>query len=63
MVGLSQRRVGQILEENRVRTPKTSNPRKTIRYEISQYTKPATAAEKIRATFGHDFAQKLKDAL
>ena len=62
-VGLSQGRVAQVLLENRVRTPKTNNPRKTVRYEISQYTKPATAAEKIRATFGPDFAQKLKDAL
>jgi len=63
MVGLSRSRVSEVLSENRVITPKADTPRKTVRYEISQYTKPATAAEKIRATFGPDFARQLKDAL
>ena len=30
--------------------------RKPIVYQISQYTKPETAAEKIHATFGDEFA-------
>jgi len=63
MVGLSQGRVAQVLLENRVYTPKTNTPRKVAQYKISQYTKPATAADKIRATFGPDFARQLKDAL
>jgi hypothetical protein len=48
---------------NFVMTKKFNTPRKRILYQISQYTKPATAAEKIRATFGDEFAQKLKAAL
>jgi DNA-directed RNA polymerase specialized sigma24 family protein len=46
-----------------VRTEKCNAPRKVTRYEISQYTKPSTAAEKIHSTFGPDFAQALKAAL
>jgi len=46
-----------------VRTEKLHTPRKVTRYEISQYTKPETAAEKIHSTFGPDFAQALKAAL
>ena len=46
-VGVSQRRVGQILEEKTVRTEKTSNPKRAkLRYEITSYTKPETAAQK-----------------
>jgi len=37
----------------------TENPRKRDRYEISQYTKPETAAQRIRETFGDDFAIQL----
>jgi DNA-directed RNA polymerase specialized sigma24 family protein len=46
-----------------VRTEKLPTPRKVTRYEISKYTKPETAAEKIHSTFGPDFAQALKAAL
>ncbi len=62
-VGLSRSRVSEVLSENRVITPKADTPRKTVGYRITAYTKPATAAEKIRATFGHEFAQALKAAL
>ena len=42
-----------------VRTEKVEQPRTVTRYEISQYTKPTTAAAKIRSTFGEDFALAL----
>ncbi len=51
------------LSQNRVITPKVDTPRKTVGYRITEYTKPETAAEKIRAKFGPDFARQLKDAL
>jgi hypothetical protein len=38
-------------------------PRKRATYQIQSGTKPETAAEKIRSTFGPDFAQALKAAL
>lgn len=41
--------------EKSVRTQKTVQPRKA-RYEISEYTKPETAAQKIRDKFGDEFA-------
>jgi hypothetical protein len=37
--------------------------RKVIQYNITQYTKPETAAAKIHEKFGADFAQQLKEAL
>jgi hypothetical protein len=42
-----------------VRTEKVAQTRRLTRYEISHYTKPTTAAAKIRATFGDDFALAL----
>jgi len=48
---------------NRVYTPKPDTPRKVAQYKISQYTKPATAAEKICTTFGLEFAEALLEEL
>lgn len=62
-LGVSQPTIANDLSENGVYTPKTDKPRKVIQYKISQYTKPETAAEKIHAKFGPEFAQALKEAL
>jgi hypothetical protein len=44
------------VRKNSVRTQKTPQPkRKVRRYEISQYTKPETAAKKIITKFGDEF--------
>ncbi|MFN9374497.1 MAG: hypothetical protein ACK6D3_21630 [Planctomycetaceae bacterium] len=40
-------------------TEKVAQPRTVTGYRITQYTKPTTAAAKIRATFGDDFALAL----
>ena len=45
--------------EKTVMTEKTVQPTKKTVYQINQYTKPETAAEKIRAKFGDDFALQL----
>jgi hypothetical protein len=42
-----------------VMTEKVQQARTRTTYQISQYTKPTTAAAKIRATFGNDFALAL----
>lgn len=45
-------------------TPKTEQkPRKVIQYRISQYTKPETAARRIREVFGDEFAGALAESL
>ncbi len=43
-------------------TEKVQHPRTVTGYRITQYTKPTTAAAKIRATFGNDFALALGTA-
>jgi hypothetical protein len=59
-VGVSQRRVGQILEEKTVITEKTSKPKRDVKgYRITSYTKPETAAQKIIDIFGEEFAKNL----
>jgi predicted XRE-type DNA-binding protein len=59
-VGVSQGRVAQILLEKTVRTEKTNNPKRVkLRYEITSYTKPETAAQKIIDIFGEEFAKNL----
>ena len=52
-------------DRNCVRTQNLSpqEPRKVTKYSITHYTKPTTAAQKIRATFGDDFANQLAEAL
>ena len=45
--------------EKSVQTEKPVQPRKVTQYTVTQYTKPETAAEKIRAKFGDDFALQL----
>ena len=57
---ISYRRNGRVAK-NSVRTQKvaTQEPRKRTRIEISHYTKPTTAAQKIRATFGDEFSVEL----
>jgi hypothetical protein len=44
-------------------TEKLHTSRKVVGYRITEYTKPETAAAKIRATFGDQFASELKAAL
>lgn len=62
-LGVSQRTVSDdLLAEKSVMTQKTAKPRKAV-YQISEYTKPETAAEKIHAKFGAEFAHALKEAL
>ena len=64
LFGITKQRVGQISKENSVRTQKTlQEPRKHIRVTVYQSTKPTTAAQKIRATFGDEFAHQLAEAL
>jgi len=64
LFGITKQRVGQISKENSVMTPKTlQEPRKRTVIQLSHYTKPTTAAQKIRATFGDEFAHQLAEAL
>ena len=58
-VGISRNRISEIVSEKSVYTPKTDTKRKTVQYKISQYTTPETAAQKIRGTFGDEFALAL----
>jgi orotate phosphoribosyltransferase-like protein len=44
---------------NDVITEKSQQPRKVIGYRITQYTKPETAARRIREVFGDEFAASL----
>jgi len=67
-VGLSQRRVGQVIEENDGIPSITSKPKpkpKRIRvsYTLLTSTKPDTAARKIIDKFGVEFADNLKSYL
>jgi predicted transcriptional regulator len=63
-LGVSQRTVSDDLAEKNVRTQKPAKePRQRIRYEISQYTKPETAARRIREVFGDEFAASLAISL
>ena len=59
-LGVNQRTVSSDLEEKSVMTQKVSKePRRRGVYQISQYTKPSTAAAKIREKFGDAFAADL----
>jgi hypothetical protein len=63
-LGVSQRTVSDDLAENRVITEKPAKePRKVIGYRITQYTKPETAARRIREVFGDEFAASLAISL
>jgi hypothetical protein len=57
--GVAPQTVLNRVSNKTVRTEKVGQTRTVTRYEISQYTKPTTAAAKIRATFGNDFALAL----
>lgn len=62
-LGVSQKTVSDDLVEKSVMAQKTTKaPRKAV-YQISEYTKPETAAIKIHEKFGAEFAQQLKEAL
>jgi hypothetical protein len=54
-----------ICSENSVMTQKTEHkqPRQRITYQITQYTKPETAARRIRDIFGDEFANDLAGCL
>ena len=61
-LGVSQQTVSVDLSlpEKEVITLKTGKePRKVIGYRITQYTKPETAARRIREVFGDEFAASL----
>jgi len=63
-LGVSQPTVHADLSEKNVRTQKPDKePRQRTRYEISQYTKPETAARRIREVFGDEFAASLAISL
>lgn len=49
-------------EKNRVMTPKVSAPRDRITYQVSNYTKPETAARKLREKFGAEWFDAMVDA-
>jgi DNA-binding XRE family transcriptional regulator len=55
--------VSDLVSENGVMTPKTDTHRERVTYQLSQYTKPETAARKIREKFGGEFANELSHAL
>lgn len=57
--GVSQQTVMRRCSTKTVYTEKVEQPRKVTQYKITHYTKPTTAAAKIRATFGNDFALAL----
>ena len=57
--GVSDMTVARRVQHKPVMTEK----RCRVTYQISQYTKPETAAKKIRATFGDDFAEALRAEL
>ena len=61
-VGISQKTVSNILSDKSVITEKLLK-REILRYTVSSYTKPETAAAKIRDKFGDEFATLLKEAL
>ena len=50
-------------EKNRVMTPKVSAARQRITYQVSNYTKPETAARKLREKFGAEWCQQLRKEL
>lgn len=55
-LGVSRRTVNSdMCAEKSVMTQKPAQPRKAV-YQISEYTKPETAAQKIRDKFGEEFA-------
>ena len=62
-VGLSRRRVGEVLAGKPVMTQKTAKPRILSVYQINSGTKPETAAAKIVEKFGMGFAKSLKACL
>ena len=65
-LGVSQQTVSSDLSlpEKEVITPKAGKePRTVIGYRITQYTKPETAARRIREVFGDDFADALAESL
>ena len=55
-LGVSAKTVQRDSDRNTVITEKVSSTRKVIGYRITQYTKPETAARRIREVFGDKFA-------
>ena len=63
-LGVCQATISNSLLKNSVRTEKTNKqPRTRTRYEINEATDPTVAAQRIRAKFGEEYAQKLKKEL
>ena len=58
-LGVDPRTIRRDADRKNVRTEKMSCNRKVVKYSITQYTKPETAALRIRETFGEDFALTL----
>ena len=62
-VGMSQQRVGQLLQINPVMAPKPCKKGKQTVYQLGSGTDPAKAAERIREVFGDAFAEALGEQL
>ncbi|HEY7804169.1 MAG TPA: hypothetical protein VIC30_07015 [Orrella sp.] len=64
-LGLSKSKAHRMLsQKSSVHTKNGTKPKRELKqYKISQYTKPATAAQKIRETFGDDYALELASLL
>jgi DNA-binding CsgD family transcriptional regulator len=63
-LGVDQKTISRDLGKNTVITEKMpKEPRKVIGYRITQYTKPETAARRIRDIFGDEFANDLAGCL
>ena len=63
-LGVNQGTVSRVLCKNSVMTEKMhKQPRTRICYQINQGTDPTVAAQRIRAKFGEEYAQKLKKEL
>jgi DNA invertase Pin-like site-specific DNA recombinase len=62
---LSEGRVSQIINESLENNSLLKNPKDYIKYSftMNNYTKPETAAIKIRDKFGDEFADQLKELL
>ena len=64
VLGVDQKTISRDLGRNEVITQKMpKEPRTVIGYRITQYTKPETAARRIREVFGDEFADALAESL
>jgi len=62
-LGVDRSTVSRDVCRDEVITPKMHSKREVVGYRITQYTKPETAAQKIRDIFGDHFADQLRGCL